>query len=54
MILFFRAEQGTVIAVKISHKLTPDHIKALQWLFSEAEQISSDTISGKFIGPAGK
>ena len=51
MILFFRAEQGTVIAVKISHKLTPDHIKALQWLFSEAEQISSDTISGKFIGP---
>lgn len=51
MILFFRAEQGTVIAVHTAQTLSQDRIEALEWLFSDARRISAETVPGIFIGP---
>lgn len=58
MILFFRAEQGTVIAVKTVQNFTPENMNALKWLFGNAEVILDKTggnfaqeIEGRFIGP---
>lgn len=51
MILFFRAEQGTVIAVKSGRSLSQENINALKWLFNNGETIDTVTVSGKFIGP---
>ncbi|MEG1485179.1 MAG: phosphoribosylformylglycinamidine synthase [Bacteroidales bacterium] len=51
MILFFSAEQGTVIAVKCSQSLSQENINALKWLFNNAKIIEACTVSGKFVGP---
>ncbi|MFA5325764.1 MAG: phosphoribosylformylglycinamidine synthase [Bacteroidales bacterium] len=51
MILFFRCKVGTVIAVKSIKIISNAEIAALNWLFSEAEEINSPTITGLFIGP---
>lgn len=58
MILFFRTEQGPVIAVKTARTLSQDNINALQWLFGNAEAITgtpggdfAQVIDGRFIGP---
>ena len=57
MILFFRAEHGTVVAVKTVNNLSNEDINALKWLFSNATLISSNSdtpaevVNGVFIGP---
>lgn len=51
MILFFRAEQGTVIAVKSVRSLTQENINALKWLFNNAEPVNTTNLSGRFVGP---
>ncbi|MCK9625726.1 MAG: phosphoribosylformylglycinamidine synthase [Bacteroidales bacterium] len=51
MILFFRCKVGTVIAVKSTKVIGKAEVDALNWLFSEAEEINSPTVSGLFIGP---
>lgn len=59
MILFFRANNGPVMAMETETKLSQEKLEALLWLFSEtdakpedkAKLIDSDSIKGTFIGP---
>ncbi len=51
MILFFKTPAQTVIAVNADHTLSSDEIKKLSWLFSDAEALNEETLSGWFIGP---
>lgn len=51
MIQFFQNSEDAVIAVGVSDKLSSDQINKLTWLFSGAKAVSTDNISGKFIGP---
>ena len=51
MILFFRADQGPVLAVKICKQLQTSETDALKWLFGNAEMIDSKSVQGIFIGP---
>ena len=50
MILFFRTPENKIYAVQ-SLNLSDDDINKLIWLFGEAELLSEDKITGKFIGP---
>jgi len=56
MILFFRAGNGPVIAVKAALELSSENICALEWLFGNAELMASadraiECIKGNFVGP---
>lgn len=56
MILFFRTQNGAVIAVKTAQDISNENINALNWLFSEAELIMegnepAKVVKGEFIGP---
>jgi len=50
MILFFRTPENEIYAVQ-SLNLSDEDINKLIWLFGEAELLSEDKITGKFIGP---
>ena len=51
MILFFKTPAQTVIATQADHTLSSEEIKKLSWLFSNAEAIDEDTLTGTFVGP---
>ncbi|MEG1617159.1 MAG: phosphoribosylformylglycinamidine synthase [Bacteroidales bacterium] len=51
MILFFKTPAQTVIAVNADHSLSSEEIKKLSWLFSDAEALSDEQLSGWFVGP---
>ena len=56
MILFFRAGNGPVVAVKTALELSSENISALEWLFGNAKIMASEgkaveNISGNFVGP---
>lgn len=51
MIQFFQNSEDTIIAVGVSSSLSTDELIKLEWLFSGAKPVSSDTINGKYIGP---
>ncbi len=51
MISFFQTSSKNIIAVHSATSLSPDYIQRLTWLFSEAEYITTSTISGFFVGP---
>ena len=52
MISFFKTTSGSVIAVQSAHAALPnDDVKALCWLFGQAEAMQQDKIEGFFIGP---
>ncbi len=51
MISFFQTSSKNIIAVQSATQLSPDYIQRLVWLFSEAEFINTDTVSGYFVGP---
>ena len=51
MIHFFKTEANSIIAVDAKNKLPKEDIKKLVWLFSQAELLKKETISGWFIGP---
>ena len=52
MISFFKTTTGSVIAVQTEQTaLSKDDVKALCWLFGEAEAINQDKVEGFFVGP---
>ena len=51
MITFFSQNNALVFVVQSSHKLMPEDIKKLEWLFDGATCLKNDTIEGLFIGP---
>lgn len=51
MILFFRKENGPVLAVKTSTELNSQSIEALEWLFSDAKLLPDNKLDGTFKGP---
>lgn len=51
MIQFFQNSEDSVIAVGVSQALKQKEINKLIWLFSGAQPVEKETISGKFIGP---
>ena len=51
MIQFFRTQNNSIIAVHAAKSLAHESINKLNWLFSEAEFISGDSLEGWFVGP---
>ncbi len=51
MVLFFKKGANLLTAVEADHKLTPEEIEKLQWLFDGANPIKGTSVKGKFIGP---
>ena len=51
MLFFFKNTQNTIYAVAAETTLTESHKERLQWLFGNAEQLTSKTLEGTFIGP---
>ncbi len=51
MILFFRTNQNTVVAVATEKEIISNKIAALKWLLGEATLIEDKTIAGLFAGP---
>ncbi|MCF0172467.1 MAG: phosphoribosylformylglycinamidine synthase [Bacteroidales bacterium] len=50
-ILFFKSENGTVIAVNSTIKQSDAAINALQWLFSNASLLPQSSLEGLYVGP---
>ncbi len=51
MILFFQTPQKSVIATETDHQLNQEEIKALCWLYGNAELLDCETMDGFFVGP---
>ena len=51
MIVFFRSEEGNVLAVQAAHPFTEDDVKKLTWLFSGARCLEETALQGTFVGP---
>ena len=51
MILFFQTPQKSVIATETDHQLNQEEIKALCWLYGNAELLDCETMEGYFVGP---
>ena len=51
MILFFQTPSGNIIATGSSGPISAEDAEKLIWLFGNAKQLESITISGTFIGP---
>jgi phosphoribosylformylglycinamidine synthase len=50
MISFFKAN-NQVFAVATKERISPENCEKLRWLFGEANQVSSETVKGTFVGP---
>ena len=50
MISFFKGA-NQVFAVATKETISQENCEKLQWLFGEAEQLNSDSVSGLFVGP---
>ena len=51
MIQFFRINNKNIIAVNSAKSLAQESIDKLNWLFSESEFISDNSLEGWFVGP---
>jgi len=51
MILFFRTQEGSVVAVKTSGELSQENLGSLKWLLGGAELITGGRVEGSFTGP---
>lgn len=51
MILFFRTELDSIIAVKTKNELNTENIEALKWLFGNAVLHPDNLVTGYFVGP---
>lgn len=51
MISFFRSQTGNVIALESTQQPSGDALKALVWLFGNAQYIDSPEVKGFFVGP---
>ncbi len=51
MILFFQTPSKSVIATQVDHKLSPEEISELCWLYGEAICIEAEEVKGWHVGP---
>jgi len=51
MIQFFRTQSKSIIAVQAKNAVNAENISKLNWLFSESEYLSAQSIEGWFVGP---
>jgi len=51
MIQFFKDQAKNVFAVQSDHSLSGEEIRKLQWLFSGATLLETESVEGYFIGP---
>jgi len=51
MLLFFKKPKNTIYVVATEAALTETDLNKLKWLFGNAQQLPSPTLSGTFIGP---
>lgn len=51
MISFFRSQSGNIIALQSTQKPNETAIKALVWLFGNAEYIDQPQLEGHYVGP---
>lgn len=51
MLLFFKNPKNTIYVVATEATLTETDLNKLKWLFGNAQQLPSPTLSGTFIGP---
>ena len=40
-----------MIATDVDHKLTPDEVNELCWLYGDAEVLSGESLTGQYVGP---
>lgn len=51
MVLFFGNNSGNILAVHASKSLTGEEVSKLEWLFSGAELLKTESLDGYFVGP---
>ena len=51
MILFFQSPTKTVLSVEAANAFSPEDIKKLVWLFSEATPVEAEELKGWYVGP---
>ena len=51
MILFFRSQNQSIIAVETAQKPSDDTVSKLSWLFGNAECLSAPTLAAPHVGP---
>ena len=51
MILFFKTQKETIVAVESDHKLSSEESNEMSWLLGGAELLDANTISGFYVGP---
>lgn len=51
MIHFFKTSEGHIIAVDSIGKFSEQTVSALEWLFSDAVLMDSNSVAGVFVGP---
>ncbi len=51
MVLFFGNSSSHIIAVNVTKELTGEEVSRLEWLFSDAKLIKSESLEGYFVGP---
>lgn len=51
MVQFFKKGADLVTAVETDHKLSPEEIEKLEWLFDGAKPLSGTSVKGRFVGP---
>ncbi|MDR3705884.1 MAG: phosphoribosylformylglycinamidine synthase [Paludibacteraceae bacterium] len=51
MILFFRTQEKSILAVDAAKAIEQEDINKLVWLFGDASYLNSDSLDGWFVGP---
>ncbi|MDR2475383.1 MAG: phosphoribosylformylglycinamidine synthase [Bacteroidales bacterium] len=51
MIIFFKTDKQSIIAVETNQLISPDDGKKLNWLFGNAIRLESDHVDGSCVGP---
>ena len=51
MITFFKKGAKTIFAVESDHKLSPNEVEKLNWLFDGAKELSGNSVKGTYVGP---
>lgn len=51
MVQFFKKGADLVTAVETDHKLSPEEIEKLEWLFDGAKPLGGTSVKGRFVGP---
>ncbi len=51
MILFFEGKSNQILALSTEKALSAEDISKLQWLFSGAEKLDAEKLTGYYVGP---